>query len=217
MGLIESFCAEDRKCGEELGGLLRSFVELDEKLGAVDLSVPLDSPIPLVPSLPDEILSEAASRLLEALKELGYELEREAVERGFRGLPSNEASSFASLAFRRLVYKAARSSGHRAVSQRWDGPFCPVCGLVPIALVAEEGRARYKCLCGRSWESQGIACPQCKSRDLSSRPVGKLTAYSCRNCGHMMLAASALELEGEAEEEFLPLLAASALSAGGGI
>ncbi|MEM1873783.1 MAG: formate dehydrogenase accessory protein FdhE [Acidilobaceae archaeon] len=220
MSLIRAVCGQDEHCFIELWGFMESLAELDRKLGEVRVEGSLGAAAPVIIGVPEETISEMSDKLYRALRELGYDIEKESVDRGARGAyePEDQASSFASFAFKRLLYKTARGAEHQALSQPWSETYCPVCGLLPVAVVDERDesgfpQARYKCLCGNSWRQSEFMCPSCKARggeNFEVHHVGRLPMYLCKNCGHMMLVASSEHISGAEDEEILPIIAAIA-------
>ncbi|MEM4427091.1 MAG: formate dehydrogenase accessory protein FdhE, partial [Acidilobaceae archaeon] len=168
-------------------------------------------------------LSEMSDKLFEALRDLGYDVDKESVEKGARGYysPEDQASSFASFAFKRLLYKVSKSSQHQLLSKPWTETRCPVCGLVPIASIEEfedekAPKVRYKCMCGNSWEFDHFVCPNCKNdraEDFEIQHVGRVPVYICKKCGHLVLMANSKDIVSPGDEEVLPIVAAIAINA----
>lgn len=223
MGIIRAVCGGDEYCYMELWGFVESLSEIDRKLSQVRIEGPLGASAPIAVSTPEETMAEMSEKLYTALRDLGYEIDKESVERGSRGsyAPEDRASSFASFVFKRLLYKTARESGHSLVSESWDETYCPVCGLIPVASIEEKESGgsyalRYKCLCGNSWRRSVFTCPNCKTtktEDFEVHYIGRVPAYFCRNCGHIILVASSSHVESQTDEEILPIVAALAANA----
>lgn len=225
--LITSICLGGEECVKELLEAFASLKEIEQKLESQKVTVTVGSSLPAIASLDETTLRAISTALVEALRELGYEVERAALERAARGALelTDSESSFASYIFRRFLYKILRSSAHPLLQAPWEGAICPVCGLVPIAGVRSGRSIVYRCLCGHRWVSEELVCPQCRSTNLSASEKGELRLYRCKDCGHVMVVAGEGEV-GSVEDEFFPLAAALLLSsvqgqegrsAGGGI
>lgn len=223
LGVIRAVCGPDEYCYMELWSFVESLNEIDKKLGEVRIEGALGASAPIVVSTPEATIVEMSDKLYDTLRGLGYEIDRESVDRGARGLatPEDQASSFASFVFKRLLYKTAKEAGHQLLSGEWSETFCPVCGLVPVASIEERvsetsRRVRYKCLCGNSWYTSSFVCPACKASkpdDFHVHRVGKLSAYICKSCGHIVLVAGSEHVESQTDEEILPIIAALAINA----